>query len=149
MVNIEELSRKTLSITVEMILELWPDSLYETEYENTLRVLGSDVETFFLAKEAEQYVGFIYVNMRQDYVEGTETSPVAYIEGIYIRPPYRSRGLGKILVETGESWGKAKGATAYASDTELTNIDSISFHKRVGFQEVNRIVCFVKPLSFP
>lgn len=32
------------------------------------------------------------------------------------------------------------------SDCELDNEKSLRFHKKLGFQEANRIICFTKPL---
>jgi aminoglycoside 6'-N-acetyltransferase I len=44
-------------------------------------------------------------------------------------------------------WAKAKGFTEIASDTWLENESSIMAHKALGYTEVERIVCFVKPLK--
>ena len=55
--------------------------------------------------------------------------------------------IAKKLVELGENWGKEKGCTQYASDTEITNQQSIAFHKKVGFSEANRLVCFIKDIG--
>lgn len=143
----EELSPRNLEVATILILELWKECVFEEEYQNVQRLLQEDTETIYLAKLQNEYAGFIYLNLRSDYVEGTSTKPVAYIEGIYVRPQFRKLGVGKKLVELGEKWAKAKGAKAYASDTEITNENSIAFHKHIGFEEVNRIVCFVKEIN--
>lgn len=38
------------------------------------------------------------------------------------------------------------GCTEFASDCELTKLDSLAFHKSVGFEEAGRIICFTKKL---
>jgi aminoglycoside 6'-N-acetyltransferase I len=84
--------------------------------------------------------------LRHDYVEGTKTSPVGYLEGIYVREEYRRSGVAKELLECCEQWAKEKGCTEFASDCELTNEKSIAFHSAAGFSEANRIVCFTKTI---
>ena len=37
-------------------------------------------------------IGFSQCLLRHDYVEGTESSPVGYLEGIFVSAGYRARG---------------------------------------------------------
>lgn len=143
----EKLSLKNITNTTRLILALWPFCSYQEEYNNCKRILSTKNERIQLAKIKDKYVGFIYLNLRTDWVEGTKTSPVAYIEGLYVKPKYRKKGIGKKLVEYGEQWGQKRGATEYGSDTELVNKASIAFHKKIGFKEANRIVCFAKKIE--
>ncbi|MCL2372629.1 MAG: GNAT family N-acetyltransferase [Defluviitaleaceae bacterium] len=87
-------------------------------------------------------VAFMSLNLRHDYVEGTETSPVGYLEGIYVAPAHRKSGIARRLIDFAKEWTQNKGCTELASDVELPNEASISFHKRMGFAEANRVVCF-------
>ena len=79
-------------------------------------------------------------------MEGTETSPVGYLEGIYVKAPFRRRGVAGQLLRACEAWAGRMGCTEFASDCELNNMDSLSFHLRMGFEEANRIICFTKKL---
>jgi len=79
-------------------------------------------------------------------VEGTETSPVGYLEGIFVREGYRKQGLARKLLLACEAWAAEQGCTEFASDCELTNTVSQEFHQKLGFEEANRVVCFVKKL---
>jgi aminoglycoside 6'-N-acetyltransferase I len=99
-----------------------------------------------LAKDQDNYVGFIYLSMRREHIEGVSSFPVAYIEGIWVSPGYRRSGLGRILVEMGEKWGKENGCKQFASDTEWENEISIRFHKNIGFETSRPIVFFVKEI---
>lgn len=81
-----------------------------------------------------------------DYVEGTATSPVGYLEGIFIKPEYRNKGLARELIKACEEWAKEKGCKEFASDCELHNEESRRFHMATGFDEANRIICFVKKI---
>ena len=100
----------------------------------------------FIAEEDGQAVGFAQCALRHDYVEGTETSPVGYLEGIFVDEAHRRRGYAVRLLSACESWAKEKGCREFASDCELTNTDSLKFHLSLGFTEANRIICFTKNL---
>lgn len=53
----------------------------------------------------------------------------------------------RALPDRCEAWARDRGCREFAGDCELTNPDSIGFHRASGFREANRIVCFVKPLK--
>ena len=90
--------------------------------------------------------GFAQCQLRHDYVEGTDSSPVGYLEGIYVLPEYRARGCARELLARCERWAKELGCTEFASDCELDNGGSLAFHLKMGFTEANRIICFTKKL---
>jgi len=144
---VEVISNKNLKNLTGLFLELWPDCDFDEELENCKEILSAENETCILIKVNSNYVAFIQLAIRSDYVEGSTHSPTAYIEGIYVKENYRHLGLSKKLLKLAEEWGKQKNCKQLASDTELSNSGSIEFHKRVGFQEVNRIVCFIKDIS--
>ncbi|MDE6839697.1 MAG: GNAT family N-acetyltransferase [Oscillospiraceae bacterium] len=100
----------------------------------------------FLALEDGAPAGFAQCQLRHDYVEGTDSSPVGYLEGVYVRAGYRGRGLARALLAACEDWARQQGCTEFASDCELDNGVSIAFHLGAGFSEANRIVCFTKRL---
>ena len=88
----------------------------------------------------------LYLSLRHDYVEGTVFSPVAYLEGIYV-VEIPEKANGSKLIEFMKSWAKANGCKELASDCELDNVNSSLFHERVGFTEVNRIICYVMKID--
>lgn len=124
--------------------KLWPNSDLQGEMEQLLQ--QQDV-FIVLAYSAEQAIGFAQCQLRYDYVEGTETSPVGYLEGLYVEPQVRLQGIAKKLVAACEEWARQQGCTEFASDCELTNEDSLNMHLRLGFTEANRIICFTKKLE--
>lgn len=89
-------------------------------------------------------MGFAQCQLRRDYVEGAQSSPVGYLEGIYIRPPYRGQGWARSLLRECEGWAASKGCREFASDCELDNLASQAFHLHAGFAEAGRVVCFIK-----
>ena len=126
---------------------LWPghkDGELEAEFAASL----ADSEcAVFLFECGGQAVGFAQCGLRHDYVEGTETSPVGYLEGIYVAEGYRHRGAARALLHACEDWAQAMGCTEFASDCGLDNTQSLAFHLACGFEEANRIICFTKSLG--
>lgn len=145
--NIEPVTEASLEVLTELAIALWPDCVFEEEYEYYKKLLGSETNLCFLARDKETYIAFIQLALRNEHVEGTSSSPVGYVEGIYVKPEYQKLGIGRQLIAAGEDWARQKGCVEFASDAELSNAISIDFHKKAGFEEVNRIVCFVKRLE--
>jgi len=137
---------KDLSILAELACQLWPDNTVEEMRGELAEILTKPDAAFFLAYEEETAVGFAQCQLRYDYVEGTDSSPVGYLEGIYVADEYRKQGVARELLSACESWAKAKGCVEFASDCELDNVQSLQFHLNVGFEEANRIICFTKKI---
>ncbi len=132
-----------LSALVKII---WSEHTLEDLTRIITNYMSSEDSAVFAEVVNGEYVGVALCCLRHDYVEGCETSPVGYLEGVSIREEYRHRGIGRKLVSECEQWAREKGCTEFASDCELTNNASLSFHLGIGFQEENRIICFKKML---
>ena len=135
-----------LPVLTGLALELWPENGADTMYYDLGKIMTGGESIFFLAYRDEVAVGFAQCQLRHDYVEGTETSPVGYLEGIYVRKADRSLGFAGQLMKACEDWARTEGCMEFASDCELDNEESLAFHKKLGFREVNRIICFAKKL---
>ena len=96
--------------------------------------------------ERGQPVGLIELSLRHDYVNGTQTTPVAFLEGIYVDPLHRRRGVARDLIAVATQWALARGAREMASDAALDNHTSHRMHRALGFQETERVVYFRKAL---
>ena len=144
--NIEVISSENVRQLAELVLELWHDCSFDEEFERYKSIIDSENEICYIAKHREQYIAFIHLSTRNDYTEGAVDLPVAYIEGIYVKPSYQKQGIAKKLTKVAEDWARQKGFKQIASDTDLGNSVSIDFHKKTGFTEVERIVCFIKKL---
>lgn len=127
-----------------MAIKIW-DSDDKDELEQEFIDMTHDKEsTCFIKFIDAKAIGFANASLRHDYVEGCETSTIAYLEAIYVDKEYRLLGYAKDLVNRCEEWGREQGAKEFASDCILTNNDSYKFHIAIGFKEVNRIICFKK-----
>jgi aminoglycoside 6'-N-acetyltransferase I len=93
----------------------------------------------------ERLAGYLQAGTRP-YAEGCESSPVAYIEAWYVDEDMRRTGVGRALFAAAEDWGRGLGLTEIASDTLIDNEISIAAHRALGYEEVERIVCFRRSL---
>ena len=125
---------------------MWTSATLEERTEEMTALIASEEAAVFLLYVDEKPVAFAQCQLRHDYVEGTETSPVGYLEGIYVDDAYRGKGYAKMLLAACEDWARHMGCTEFASDCELDNTGSLAFHLRMGFEEMNRVICFAKKL---
>jgi len=91
-------------------------------------------------------MGFAEASLRHDHVNGCETSPVAFIEGMFVSPPHRGRGVARALCQAIESWARGQNSSELASDTHVSNLTAQALHKSLGFAETERVVFYRKLL---
>lgn len=90
---------------------LWPH-----DNEEDLRILyerllsATENGAVFLAFDDKRAVGFAQCQLRWDYVEGAESSPVGYLEGIWVEPAFRGQGVAGRLLQKCQEWAKEKDA---------------------------------------
>jgi aminoglycoside 6'-N-acetyltransferase I len=126
---------------------LWPDASNSADVGHYFQRSNSLDGITFVAESPEGALcGFAELSIRREYVEGATTTPVAYLEGLFILPSFRQQGIARQLIRASERWAKEQGCLEIASDTELSNEASISVHLACGFTEVERAVAFIKRL---
>jgi len=130
--------------------QLWPDTddAHLGEIEAYFAGSSNDIEQVFVALEPQssEVLGFIELNIRS-FAEGSANKGVPYVEGWFVEQQYRGLGYGSSLMNRAEQWALDSGFSELASDTELTNIYSQKTHERLGFTEVERVVCYIKRLN--
>ena len=127
---------------------LWPSDPEEHAVEIDrffARELHEPLAVLVAFDQHADAVGFAELNIR-NYAEGCATNRVAYLEGWYVGPHARRKGVGRALVRAAEHWGREQGCTEFASDAEIDNHVSAAAHAALGFTETDRIVCFRKDL---
>ena len=130
----------------ELAVRMWTSHTAGELAEEFEGLLSRDDAAVFLLKTEGKTVGFAQCQLRHDYVEGTETSPVGYLEGVFVTPDHRKQGHARALVAACEDWARQQGCREFASDCELANTQSLAFHLASGFREAGRIICFTKNL---
>ncbi len=143
---IREATLKESIDAAQLALLLWPELTLEEFVQEMKDLIQQPDAGLFLAFHNSEAIGFAQCQLRYDYVEGTGTSPVGYLEGLYVKEANRQQGVAKKLVSACESWARNKGCLEFASDCELENNESLAMHLKLGFSEANRIICFTKKL---
>ena len=129
-------------LAIRMWTEHDPDEL-ATQFRESMK---NGETAFFLQYIDNMPIAFAQCQLRHDYVEGTDSSPVGYLEGIFVSEGCRGKGYAALLLTECEKWARENGCREFASDCELENADSLGFHLAMGFEEANRIICFRKEL---
>lgn len=131
----------------QLMHELWPDAPIEELRMEVKLGLASKKMHYFIASYDTKAIGFCQLSFRHDYVPGSSMSPTAYVEGIYVIEAERQRGVAARLIDAASTFAASHGCIELASDTELENESSQQFHEKIGFQEVERVVTYIKKLS--
>jgi aminoglycoside 6'-N-acetyltransferase I len=148
-VRIERCTGGMIAEWASLRQSLWPEATVQ-EHLSEAAILVEDPRhaVALLARTAEgTAVGFAEATLRHDYVNGCTTSPVVFLEGIYVHPSHRRCGIARLLCEAVEDWGAGLGCTEFASDAELDNAGSQRMHAALGFDETERVVYFRKRLE--
>ncbi|MBL8519837.1 MAG: GNAT family N-acetyltransferase [Betaproteobacteria bacterium] len=130
---------------------LWPDTP-EHEHIEEMAAFAARPERYFqqLARNTEgEAIGLIEASIRMDYVNGTESSPVGYLEGIFVTPEARRHGVARSLVESAMVWATQRGCQEFASDALWDNTLSQTVHRALGFEETDRVVFFLRRIDRP
>jgi len=125
-------------------LGLWPDA---DETLEELRDSLADADAAVFLACADGAVGFAEVRLRHDYVNGTGSTPVGFLEGWYVQPHWQGQGLGRALLVAVKAWVRAAGCSELASDSRLEDVAAHSAHRACGFEETERVVYFRLPLE--
>ena len=123
---------------------LWPDvadDMHALEMAEQL----SGHHAVLVHDGGERLSGFVELSVRSR-VDGSRSERVGYVEGWWVEPEHRGRGVGRTLIEAAERWAREQGLTELASDAELDDEDAIRAHRALGFRETFRLVHFLKPV---
>lgn len=133
---------------LELREQLWPHHPRSEHLAEMAGFLASPERfaQFIEYDHAGNALGFAEVALRSDYVNGTNSSPVAFLEGIYVVPQARRQGIARKLVAEAERWARGIGCSEFASDALLENTRSHAMHVALGFNESERVVFFKKTL---
>jgi aminoglycoside 6'-N-acetyltransferase I len=128
---------------------LWPDETIEEHrrYAASMVDRPTDAIVYLAQEEDGNIVAFAEATLRRDYVNGCSTSPVGFLEGLYVVPPYRGRGLARLLNKALEDWAASLGCTEFASDVLLRNESGQRAHEALGYIETERVVFYAKRLA--
>jgi len=149
MIQVRAATRADAEAWLRLREALWPTdgaSSHAAEIERFFAgELRMPLEVLLAVDESGSVMGFVELSIR-GYAEDCLTDRVAYLEGWYVIPEARRRGIGRALVAAAEQWAIARGSTEFGSDALIDNDVSAAAHRALGFTETVRIRCFRKLL---
>ena len=149
MIHVRPVRSSDEAAWLRMRLALWPDES-DSHAREIAQFLGGTLTNpravLVAHDERGTLLGFVELSIRT-YVDGCDTDHVAYLEGWYVEPDHRRRGVGRALVAAAENWGRAQGSREFGSDALLHNEVSTAAHLALGFQETEQLRYFRKVLD--
>jgi aminoglycoside 6'-N-acetyltransferase I len=129
--------------------DLWPDDSLDEHRKAIERFFAGErhepKEVLLAAGENVGPVGLVELSIR-NIVDSCVSDHVGYLEGWYVDPSFRRRGVGRALIGAAEQWALAQGCTEFASDALIENEVSLTAHRALGFAETSRVCNFRKDL---
>lgn len=126
---------------------LWPESTTQdhlSELTDRFHAGESGMAVFIARTDAGEAAGFAEATLRHDPVNGCNTSPVLFLEGIFVLPDHRRRGVAKSLCEAVEAWGDLSDARSLVRmrclKTRMVRLSTL----RSGSRNANGLSSFVK-----
>lgn len=119
----------------------------QREFLESFAAASADFCAFVANEDDGKALGFAEVSIRTDYVNGCHHRPALYLEGIFVKPESRGRGIAHALCSAAGKWGSEKGCLEFASDVYIDDTNSLAAHAGLGFEETERVVYFRKPLQ--
>ena len=144
---IRQMGANDRAIWAEMRIALWPDETPREHAETTDELLGDGDVWVLIAEAADGIaIGFAEIAVRK-YANGCDTRPVAFLEGVWVKPQFRRRGIGTRSIAHAEEFLAKRGFRELGSDMQIDNRASQAAHLAWGFSETERVVYFRKLLK--
>ena len=90
--------KSKIADAVSLALKLWSGHSEKELAEELSPLAEGENGCIFIEYAEEKPIGFARCQMRNDYVEGSSSSPTAYLEGIYVEPTHRKQGVARRLL---------------------------------------------------
>jgi aminoglycoside 6'-N-acetyltransferase I len=148
--RVEVVTHKHLAQWLPLRHALWPDTPRAAHASEAAALLRSKDQFVLIALIDGEPAGFAEASLRRSHVNGCDTAlgePVAFLEGIFVIPALRRRGVARALYIRVVDWARSLGATELASDALLDDHESHSMHRAFGFAETQRVVFFRRSLK--
>lgn len=147
-VSIRQMHAGDRAVWAQMRAALWPEES-EAGLAKGIDALLAGAEAWgFIAEAAGGAAGFAEIAIRP-YANGCDSAPVAFLEGIWVKPQFRRRGIAAKLIAHAEAFIAARGFRELGSDTQIDNTASQAAHAAWGFSETERVVYFRKIVKPP
>ena len=86
----------------QLAAQMWSSQTADELQQEFQALMTDDTAALFVYTLDDVVLGFAQCQLRRDYVEGTDSSPVGYLEGVYVDEGHRKRGYGRALIHACE-----------------------------------------------
>lgn len=142
---IREMTVEDRAVWADMYAQLFPDGTRLGMLQEVDRILKAQHRAAYCAVVGDEIAGFAEYNLRE-FANGCHTQPVPFLEGIFVAPEHRNRGVATALIAYLEAVARRQGYRELGSNVLMNNAASIDVHKRLGFEETERVVYFRKDI---
>lgn len=99
-----------------------------------LRKSDLDKNSFIVAEEGGEIAGFVlgFVTSRKGY----KLSKLGYLDSLYVKPAFRSKGVAKKLTDAVVKSFKSKGCDHMTTHTDAENNVAQKWYERAGMSQV-------------
>ena len=103
---------------------------YPKTAERLDALLKSSRDKIFVAEQESRLVGYLHL---EDY-DLLYNGHLKNIMGIAVDPGCRRQGIGKALLEAGESWAREQGAEGIRLSSGESRKDAHAFYRALGYE---------------
>ena len=117
------------SAWLAMRRELWPDGDdHDVEITAFFAGLLEEPEAVLVAEDDGLMIGVAELSLRRD-VAGLEGKLTGYVEGLFVPPLFRDRGVALRLLRASQKWARERGCVAFASDRDGRVVVDLGFER--------------------
>lgn len=91
-----------------------------------------------VAEVNEKVVGYIAISIYS--ISFRKENPISELDNMFVEDKFRSKGIGKKLVEQAKGLAKDKGARRFKVEATAKNEKAIKFYKDCGFEDFDVIL---------
>lgn len=97
--------------------DLWPEDpeSHAVEIASFFADSLAEPQAVLVAQEGPNLIAFAELSIREDF-PGLAGKRVGYVEGLYVAPAFRGRGIARTLLSASRSWARENHCDAFASD---------------------------------
>ncbi|MBI1743538.1 GNAT family N-acetyltransferase [Candidatus Acetothermia bacterium] len=107
--------------------------------EGIQKIMNDPDAVLFVVEAGKQLVGLAEIYMREDKPDPARVSRKhGHLQSLMIAESFRTRGLGKQLVNAVQQWAKEKGATEMRVDIWEFSESPLHFYESLGYRTLRR-----------
>ena len=136
MINIA--TRDNACEVANLAIQMWEDNSIEGLTEEFIELIEKEDAQIFIKFVQDKAVGFAQCQLRYDYVEGTESSPVGYLEGIFLEKEYRGKGYATECLNYAKRIAQNENAYKMMLLTGSKKESTLNFYKNAGYNSTDK-----------